>query len=89
MIERRANIRNRTFKTGVIVVPKSDGIDCVVRNLSPTGACIEVTGPHIVPDQFTLYVPKNKMLVPTQVVWKRDRRFGLEFSHQQEDPAAA
>lgn len=89
MIERRANVRNKTFKTGVIVVPKSDGIECIVRNLSPSGACIEVSGPQIVPKQFTLYVPKDKMLVPTRVVWKRERRFGLEFKHHSADAAVA
>ena len=47
--------RRRVLKAGSIVFGGS-AIDCTVRNLSETGAALEVVTPLFIPDRFTLLV---------------------------------
>jgi len=56
MIEKRASPRVRTLKRGSIVFGVASTVDCVVRNLSETGACLEVASPIGIPDDFTLQI---------------------------------
>jgi hypothetical protein len=44
MEERRKIQRHRTLKAGHINFNRAGAVDCRVRNLSPTGACLEVAG---------------------------------------------
>jgi hypothetical protein len=45
-----------------------------VRNLSLTGAAIEITD---IPDKFTLFVPSDGLHLP--VVWRKAYRIGVQF----------
>jgi hypothetical protein len=40
------------------------GIDCSVRNISDTGAALEVATPLFIPDRFTLFVPSDQFKRP-------------------------
>jgi hypothetical protein len=53
MDEHRIAPRRRQFKAGTIEFA-GGGIDCTVRNLSETGAALEVVSPLFIPDRFTL-----------------------------------
>jgi hypothetical protein len=55
------------------------GIDCTVKNLSDTGAALEVLSPLYVPDRFTLVVPTDQLKRRCHVVWRRERRIGIVF----------
>lgn len=54
-------------------------IDCVVRNISGTGAALEVVTPLFIPEQFTLFVPTDQLKRRCHVVWRREKRIGVAF----------
>ena len=56
--ETRRAPRRRVLKSGSITFGGS-AIDCVLRNVSKTGAALEVTSPIGIPDQFVLVVPAD------------------------------
>ena len=55
MIESRSSARNRVLKAGTIDLG-GGAIDCTVRNLSATGAALDVTDQAGIPERFTLVV---------------------------------
>lgn len=54
MDEHRIAARQRVLKAGTIALAGGGGVNCVLRNLSQTGACLEVTNPIGIPDTFGL-----------------------------------
>ena len=55
------------------------GINCRVRNMSPAGACLEVTSQVRIPDNFVLVVSYDKIRQACHVIWRPDTRLGVEF----------
>lgn len=80
MEERRKTLRHRTLKAGLIRFNRAASIDCRVRNLSPSGACLEVASQSGIPDDFTLVVAIDHLKQPCHVVWRTATRMGVEFS---------
>jgi PilZ domain len=74
----RAALRQRVFKAGTIEFSGST-IDCVVRNISETGAALEVASPVGIPAEFNLLISGNIAKRPCRVVWVRDKRIGVAF----------
>lgn len=55
-------------------------ISCAIRNLSETGAALEVGQHSVVPDQFTLIVFLGwSEIYSCTVVWRKERRVGVSF----------
>jgi hypothetical protein len=76
MDERREKARHRVLKAGTIEFG-GGAIDCTVRNLSDTGAALDVTSPLGIPDRFTLFVQADGKHLACTVVWRKgkaDRR---------------
>ena len=61
---------------------RGGAIDCTVRNLSETGAALEVVTPLFIPDRFTLVVPSDQLKRPCHVAWRKERRIGVAFDPQ-------
>jgi len=80
MTEQRAAQRSRTLKSGTISFDRAAGIDCVVRNTSAEGACLEVTSPLGIPDEFTLVIKPDSLFRKCQIVWRSARRIGVRFT---------
>ena len=78
MDERRDKARNRVLKAGTIEFG-GGAIDCTVRNLSSTGAALDVTSPVGIPEHFTLVIQADGIHLPCQVVWRKERRIGVRF----------
>jgi hypothetical protein len=76
--EHRATRRRRLLKTGKISFG-GGAIDCTVRNLSETGAALEVSSPVGIPEQFTLVIEPNHIHVPSRIIWRKDTRIGVHF----------
>ena len=55
------------------------GIDCTVKNLSETGAALEVVSPLYIPDRFTLFVRSDQLKKPCHIVWRKEKRIGVAF----------
>ncbi len=52
---------------------------CIVRNISPEGAAIDVDNPAFVPARFHLVMARDHTVHDCQVVWIRGNRIGLSF----------
>jgi hypothetical protein len=74
----RAAPRQRTLKAGTIEFSGST-IDCVVRNISETGAALEVANPVGIPAEFNLVISDSIAKRPCRVVWVKDKRIGVAF----------
>jgi hypothetical protein len=74
----RISPRRRILKAGSIEFG-GGAIDCSVRNLSETGAALEVVTPLFIPDRFTLSVRTDQFRRPCHIVWRKQRRIGVAF----------
>jgi hypothetical protein len=79
MQERRSNPRRRVLKAGRIAFGRAGGFDCMIRNLSDKGACLEVESPVGIPDSFTLVVPHDAIMRHVHVQWRQAKRIGVVF----------
>jgi len=50
-----------------------------VRDISLTGAALEVPNQLGIPAQFTLVIPEDELHLPCHVVWRREFRIGVTF----------
>jgi hypothetical protein len=57
---------------------------CVVRNISPDGAAIDVENPAFVPNQFRLVIARDSTTHDCRVIWIREKRMGLAFVKSQD-----
>jgi hypothetical protein len=71
--------RLRTLKAGSISFDRAASIDCVVRNISETGACLEIETPVGIPNDFTLVISKDNLARSCHVAWRSARRIGVRF----------
>lgn len=78
MSNKRSAPRKRILKAGKIEFGWG-AIDCVVRNVSETGAALEVESPIGIPDRFDLVIPLNRSRYPARVVWRKEKRIGVRF----------
>ena len=78
MDENRAAPRRRTLKAGTIEFG-GGAIDCTVRNISDTGAALEVVTPLYIPDRFVLYIPSDQFKRRCRIVRRSQRRIGVTF----------
>ena len=80
MDEKRTVVRQRTLKGATIVF--SDGqftYKCLVKNLSTTGASLELPSTDGVPNQFNLVFEDRSPTRSCNVVWRTPKRLGVEF----------
>ena len=77
--ERRKIPRHRTLKRGVIAFNRAGGVDCSVRNLSPSGACLEVASQVGIPNDFVLLIDSDHLQQPCHVIWRTGSRIGVAF----------
>ena len=59
---------------GVAVV-----IDCIVRNMSQSGAALEVESHIGIPAEFTLLVKPERVKRKCRVAWRSGTRIGVQF----------
>lgn len=52
---------------------------CMVRNISPEGAAIDVDNPAFVPAQFRLVMASDSTTRECAVVWLQQKRVGVVF----------
>ncbi|MCC8955146.1 PilZ domain-containing protein [Bradyrhizobium sp. Pear77] len=84
MEEQRAAQRRRMLRAGTISFG-GGAIDCTVRNLSDSGAALDVTSPVGIPDRFTLVVDTDQSKLPCRIVWRKEKRIGVRFELREDD----
>jgi hypothetical protein len=80
---KRGAPRQRVLKPGKIAF-NGGAIDCVVRNISETGAAVEVTSQLGIPGEFNLLIAGSNR--PCQVMWRRENRIGVAFGQDGSRP---
>jgi hypothetical protein len=78
MVETRIAPRYRVLKAAKIECGGTT-TDCTVRDLSITGAALEVPNQIGIPAKFTLIVPGDGLLLPCHVAWRKGFRIGVAF----------
>jgi hypothetical protein len=76
--DKRKAVRRTVLKTGRIRFGKSSGI-CTVRDMSGTGASIDVATAASTPDKFELVLEMEQAARKCTVVWRKDRQLGVRF----------
>ena len=79
MIEKRAAPRHRVLKHGMLAFGGGGGIDCMVRNISASGARIDILNPVGLPQAFTLVIETDHFLRRCHAVWSSAQQIGVAF----------
>ena len=74
----RRNQRNRVLDTGLIRFGDIS-VCCVLRNLSETGAALDIGPESLVPDRFALIIVRKKKTYSCNVIWRKKTRIGVSF----------
>src|SRR5262249_25723904 len=81
MVEYRKDPRHRTLKGGKIIYNRRlTVIDCLVRNMSRNGACLQVQTQDL-PDEFELSIPVDCVNHQCRVAWRTPDRIGVAFEN--------
>ena len=54
-------------------------LDCLIRNLSDTGAKLIVSEAIALPDRFDLFIPQKSVTRRGRIVWRRGEEMGVRF----------
>jgi hypothetical protein len=76
--EKRSAPRHKVLK-GATLVFGGNGVECTVRNLSSSGAAIDVASPAGLPPSFMLVIEADQFIRRCRPVWRNDKRIGVAF----------
>jgi PilZ domain len=72
--------RRRMLKSGkVAYADRHVTVDCLVRDMSATGARLRMEGSVSAPDTFELLIPLDGLEANCQVVWRAGADLGVKF----------
>ncbi len=77
-MERRAIPRKPVLMSGAIQFAACT-INCLVHDMSISGAALEISDPPSVPDRFNLVFKADGTQIPCRVVWRQEERIGVAF----------
>jgi len=79
MSDKRAAPRYRVLKRGSIAFGGTGSIDCTVRNLSISGARLDLVDPVDLPASFMFVIEADQFIRRCRPVWKQDAQVGIAF----------
>ena len=80
MQDRRQGVRDKVLYGGVAEVnERGSTMDCVVRNISDNGACVEFDASAPVPVEMKLTVARKGRSYLTRLIWRQANKVGLAF----------
>ena len=77
-MEKRAGPRKTVLMSGAIEFAGIT-INCLISNISISGAAIELTNAHNIPERFDLVFKADDARIPCHVIWRQDERIGVAF----------
>jgi PilZ domain-containing protein len=81
-IERRDATRQKTFLRGIIYYNnRSAAADCLVRDISDTGARLELSENVVIPYEIDLHIPKKGETYRACVQWRHGDGVGISFAN--------
>jgi len=79
--EQRAAARHRTIKGASLILPGSESaFSCVMRNLSDTGALVELPSTLGVPHDVVLQTADGQLNRRCRITWRTGTRIGLHLT---------
>jgi hypothetical protein len=89
MQDRRQDVRDKVFLGGIAEFnERASTMDCVVRNISERGACVEVDETARLPASVNLKIPGKGRSFIADMIWRHANRVGLAFRIMVTDPEA-
>jgi hypothetical protein len=86
MSEHRKEMRQRVFLKGRIMFNHgASSMDCLVRDLSTSGARLALSETTTLPEVFDLYIPQKDRTYRSLLRWRREDGVGITFA----EPAVA
>jgi hypothetical protein len=80
MQDRRESVRDKVFLGGVAEInARGSTMDCVVRNFSENGACVEFDSSARLPEEMNLTVSRRGRSYLARMIWRHANRVGLAF----------
>ena len=80
--------RRKAFKAGIVSYnDNSLTVDCVIRDISTSGAKLQFPKPALIPDRFALIIPMAGQRVECQARWRKGNVIGVEFVGEMEHDA--
>ena len=79
MLKDREAERKRSLLQARIWVSNSVTFDCVVRDISLTGARLQFASPHVLPSAFDVEIPSRAVIFRCELQWRRGDALGVRF----------
>jgi len=77
--ERRNSTRSRVLKGAKIILGASSVIDCVVRNVTNSGARVQIANTVVLPEDLGLTFDGGRSVRDCRVVWRTVTETGVKF----------
>lgn len=88
MQDRRQAVRDKVIFGGVAETGEHGAtMNCVVRNFSEQGACIEIDRGARLPEQVNLAVARKGRSYLAEIIWRQADKVGLVFRTMFTEPA--
>jgi PilZ domain len=90
MKDRRTASRQRSFLQGRIFYNnRRSSVDCLIRDISDTGAKLKFSESITVPEAMELYIPNKDEFRRARVQWRFGGEMGIAFGEEGEAPVFA
>jgi PilZ domain-containing protein len=86
--DRRTKARSETFKIGTIAYDPDRRVLSVIKNISPTGALLELENAVEIPDEFTLAIDSEPSPRFCRVAWKKAKQVAVNFDAAPLEPTS-
>ena len=85
--DKRISPRLRSFLKGRVLFNGGQrSLDCLIRDMSSTGARLELSASVTVPDRFDLYLPHRDETCRVHLQWRRGGQIGIAFDQAESAP---
>jgi PilZ domain len=78
--DKRKAARQRSFLRGFIRTLQSpSNVDCIIRDISETGAKLRFRSTPVIADSFELHIPAKGQILQSRLVWMDNCEAGVSF----------
>jgi hypothetical protein len=80
MLDRRQSVRDKVIYGGVAEInERGSTMNCVVRNISERGACVEFDRAAKLPEEMNLTIARKGRSFLARLIWRQANKVGLAF----------
>jgi hypothetical protein len=80
MQDRRQSVRDKVIYGGVAEInERGSTMNCVVRNISERGACVEFDRAAKLPEEMNLTIARKGRSFLARLIWRQANKVGLAF----------